>query len=155
MTVVVLNWHHPSWIRIIKEVEILCLHHVFSRSGLAIPLMQSLIFVCLIQLCVLFCILHLNWCASNHRFYWWHDITHTINILRSSHHNKIILFCYHHLAPRLTPAINPDTGTINYIVNENAGSVTVCLMKDLLTTVDFTVTFIAQEKTPPDATCKF
>ena len=55
----------------------------------------------------------------------------------------------------LTPAINPGTGTINYIVNENAGTVTVCLMKDLVTAVDFTVTFTAQETTPPDATCKF
>ena len=54
----------------------------------------------------------------------------------------------------ITPIINPDTGTINYVVNENAGSVTVCLMKDLLTADDFTVTFIAQEKTPPDALCK-
>ena len=65
-----------------------------------------------------------------------------------------LLFCYHHLAPTLTPAINSDTGTINYIINENAGVVTVCLMKDLVTAVDFTVTFRAQEKTPPDALCK-
>ena len=54
----------------------------------------------------------------------------------------------------LTPAVNPDTGTINYIVNENTGVVTVCLMKDLVTAVDFTVTFRAQVKTPPDALCK-
>ena len=54
----------------------------------------------------------------------------------------------------ITPMINPDTGTINYVVNENAGNVTVCLMKDLVTAEDFIVTFIAQEKTPPDALCK-
>ena len=54
----------------------------------------------------------------------------------------------------LVPAVNPDTGTINYIVNENTGVVTVCLMKDLVTAVDFTVTFRAQVKTPPDALCK-
>ena len=53
-----------------------------------------------------------------------------------------------------TPMINPMTGSINYVVNENAGSVTVCLMKDLVTAEDFTVTFIAQEQTPPDALCK-
>ena len=107
----------------------------------------------------MFCIMHeknLNWCASNHGFHWWHGITHTINILvHIINYPEIILFCYHHLAPRLTPPINPDTGTINYIVNENAGSVTVCLMKDLVTAVDFAVTFIAQEKTSPDALCKF
>ena len=53
-----------------------------------------------------------------------------------------------------TPMINPDTGTINYVVNENAGDVTVCLMKDLVTAEDFIVTFIAREKTPSDALCK-
>ena len=50
--------------------------------------------------------------------------------------------------------VNQDTGTINYVLNENAGIVTVCLMKDLVTAEDFIVTFIAQEKTPPDALCK-
>ena len=54
----------------------------------------------------------------------------------------------------LTPVINPDTGTINYVVNENAGNVTVCLMNDLVTAGDFTLTFRAQEKTPPHALCK-
>ena len=54
----------------------------------------------------------------------------------------------------ITPIINPNTGTINYVVNENAGNVTVCLMKDLVTDDDFSVTFIAQEKTPSDALCK-
>ena len=54
----------------------------------------------------------------------------------------------------ITPMINPMTGTINYVVNENAGNVTVCLMKDLVTAEDFIVTFIAREKTPPDALCK-
>ena len=51
----------------------------------------------------------------------------------------------------ITPIINPNTGTINYVVNENAGSVTVCLMKDLVTADDFPVTFIALED---EATCK-
>ena len=43
---------------------------------------------------------------------------------------------------------------MNYIVNKNTGVVTVCLMKDLVTAVDFTVTFTAQVKTPADALCK-
>ena len=54
----------------------------------------------------------------------------------------------------LTPVINPDTGTTNYVVNETTGNVTVCLLKDLVTADDFTVTFRAQEKIPPDALCK-
>ena len=53
----------------------------------------------------------------------------------------------------ITP-VNPDTGTINYVVNENAGNMTVCLRKDLVTADDFTVTFRAHEKTPAEATCK-
>ena len=53
-----------------------------------------------------------------------------------------------------TSVVNQDTGTINYVLNENAGNVTVCLMKDLVTDDDFIMTFIAQEKTPPDALCK-
>ena len=53
-----------------------------------------------------------------------------------------------------TSVVNQDTGTINYVLNENAGNVIVCLMKDLVTDDDFIMTFIAQEKTPPDALCK-
>ena len=87
-----------------------------------------------------------------------------LNIHKVVCYNNIKLFIIlhiilHHilfviLEVTTTPIINPDTGTINYVVNENDGNVTVCLMKDLVTAVDFTVTFIAREKTPPDATCK-
>ena len=85
-------------------------------------------------------------------------MSHTINILVLIIRNYAgiynLLFCYHHSDVTLVPAVNPDTGTINYIVNENTGVVTVCLMKDLVTAVDFTVIFRAQVKTPPDALCK-
>ena len=50
------------------------------------------------------------------------------------------------------PAIKPYTE--DYEVDENNGTVTVCLMKNVTTAVDFNVTFKSQEKTPPEAMCK-
>ena len=44
--------------------------------------------------------------------------------------------------------------TEDYEVNENNGTVTVCLMKNVTTAVDFIVTFKSQEKTQPEAICK-
>ena len=50
------------------------------------------------------------------------------------------------------PAIKPYTE--DYEVDENNGTVTVCLMKNVTTAVDFIVTFKSQEKTQPEAICK-